>query len=67
MVEDAAAEGSQPATPEGSADAAPTAAASTKATEVLLPSLNIWLLLQRMRNAVVCQHPHATQCPLPTL
>jgi hypothetical protein len=59
MVEDATAKGNQPATPEGSTDVAPTAVASAKATEVLLPSLSIWLASQRMSNVVVCQHPRA--------
>ncbi|CAD6217394.1 unnamed protein product [Miscanthus lutarioriparius] len=57
MAEDApnpAAEGSQPAPPEGSADAAPPAAtAGAKAAEALLPSLSIWPPSQRTRDAVV--------------
>jgi hypothetical protein len=57
MPEDApnaAAEGSQPAPPEGSADAAPPAAtAGAKAAEALLPSLSIWPPSQRTRDAVV--------------
>ncbi|KAJ1291713.1 hypothetical protein BS78_02G337000 [Paspalum vaginatum] len=60
MAEDApnaAAEGSQPAPPEGSADAAPApappAAAGAKAAEALLPSLSIWPPSQRTRDAVV--------------
>jgi hypothetical protein len=57
MAEDApnaAAEGSQPAPPEGSADAAPPAAtAGAKAAEALLPSLGIWPPSQRTRDAVV--------------
>ena len=57
MAEDApnpAAEGSQPAPPEGSADASPPAAtAGAKAAEALLPSLSIWPPSQRTRDAVV--------------
>jgi hypothetical protein len=56
MAEDArntAAEGNQLVTPERSVDAAPVAVASAKAREVLLPQFNIWLPLQRMRDAVV--------------
>jgi hypothetical protein len=57
MPEDApnaAAEGSQPAPPEGSADAAPPAAtAGAKSAEALLPSLSIWPPSQRTRDAVV--------------
>jgi hypothetical protein len=56
MAEDArntAVEGSQPATPKRFADAASVAVANAKATEVLLPPLNIKLPLQRMRDAVV--------------
>ncbi|CAD6223263.1 unnamed protein product [Miscanthus lutarioriparius] len=58
MAEDApnaAAEGSQPAPPEGSADAAPAPAATAgaKAAEALLPSLSIWPPSQRTRDAVV--------------
>ncbi|EER97479.1 hypothetical protein BDA96_02G379100 [Sorghum bicolor] len=58
MAEDApnaAAEGSQPAPPEGSADSAPAPAATAgaKAAEALLPSLSIWPPSQRTRDAVV--------------
>uniref|UniRef100_A0A804QG27 WPP domain-containing protein n=3 Tax=Zea mays TaxID=4577 RepID=A0A804QG27_MAIZE len=56
MAEDApnaAAEGGQPAPPEGSADAAPSATAGAKAAEALLPSLSIWPPSQRTRDAVV--------------
>ncbi|RLN34673.1 hypothetical protein C2845_PM03G11780 [Panicum miliaceum] len=55
MAEDApnaAAEGTQPAPPEGSADAAPPASGA-KAAEALLPSLSIWPPSQRTRDAVV--------------
>ena len=48
----AAAEGTQPAPPEGSADTAPPAS-GTKAAEALLPSLTIWPPSQRTRDAVV--------------
>ncbi|XP_062188580.1 MFP1 attachment factor 1-like [Phragmites australis] len=54
MAEDApiaAAVGSQPAPPEGSADAPP--AAGAKVAEALLPSLSIWPPSQRTRDAVV--------------
>jgi len=50
----AAAEGTQPAPPEGSADAAPPASGA-KAAEALLPSLSIWPPSQRTRDAVVCR------------
>lgn len=62
MAEDApnaaTAEGSQPAPPEGSADAAPApapaaTAGAAKAAEALLPSLSIWPPSQRTRDAVV--------------
>jgi hypothetical protein len=56
MAEDAhnaAAEGSQPAPPEGSADAAPSATTGAKAAEVLLLSLSIWPPSQRTRDVVV--------------
>ena len=55
MAEDApnaAAEGTQPAPPEGSADAAPPASGA-KAAEALLPSLSIWPPSQRTRDAIV--------------
>ncbi|GJN32950.1 hypothetical protein PR202_gb21497 [Eleusine coracana subsp. coracana] len=55
MAEDApiaAAEGTQPAPPEGSADASPPAA-DAKTAEALLPSLSIWPPSQRTRDAVV--------------
>jgi len=48
----AAAEGTQPAPPEGSADAAPPASGA-KAAEALLPSLTIWPPSQRTRDAIV--------------
>jgi hypothetical protein len=55
MAEDvpiAAAEGTQPAPTEGSADVSPPAAGATTA-EALLPSLAIWPPSQRTRDAVV--------------
>ncbi|CAD6256646.1 unnamed protein product [Miscanthus lutarioriparius] len=66
MVEDApnaVAEGSQPVTPEGSANAAPVAATSAKAAEVLLPSLSIWPPSQRTRTAL-CR---CSRCPASSL
>ncbi|XP_039811647.1 WPP domain-containing protein 1-like [Panicum virgatum] len=48
-----AAEGTQPAPTEGSADTAPPAS-DAKATEALLPSLTIWPPSQRTRDTVVC-------------
>jgi len=48
-----AAEDTQPAPTEGSADTAPPASAA-KATKALLPSLTIWLPSQRTHDAVVC-------------
>ena len=48
----AAAEGTQPAPPEGSADAAPPASGA-KAAEALLPSLTIWPPSQRTSDAIV--------------
>jgi hypothetical protein len=56
MTEDAPntpAEGSQPATPEGSVNAALAAAAGAKAMKALLPLLSIWPPSQRTRDVVV--------------
>ncbi|OEL16517.1 hypothetical protein BAE44_0022464 [Dichanthelium oligosanthes] len=56
MAEDApnaAAEGTQPAPPEGSTDASPPASGAKVAAEALLPSLSIWPPSQRTRDAVV--------------